>query len=426
MAVANGLFRGEVDGKTITDYLGKVKYEVDDFEQRKKIVEGILNLDHIGSKDGFWVEVWDMGICKTALNKEDALWTDTNVAQALESMGTYLITKSENKNRYSRPKEVSMFEDYSGDCIKNDKNYRLAPPDDITSSDYSPRKIFSKDYNYYKDVLYPKYIDRIKLKVSEDMKNIYGYHDGSFDDFSCGRLMTEEKWNNLRRLELQKVKFLLDAKPNLEELKRQNKMIREGGGALYLKRDGDDVIKAIEIYKYDFINRTIPCNRQLEKMGINNMEIKAIEYKHLYKKRTKNCGVGVKHVVNTLGDTKGYMIDCKLAYNNRVCIDAGKISANRNILDHVDYTNLKHIEAILYMQGEDISYENDMSIIAYDITKAIKELRDCGKLDDKDLYIIEGIRHRITQEQIASELGINERTVRRRIGGIVDKIKNFW
>ena len=57
-------------------------------------------------------------------------------------------------------------------------------------------------------------------------------------------------------------------------------------------------------------------------------------------------------------------------------------------------TNPKHIESILYLQGNEISYESDMSIISYDITKVIRDLRSINKLDDKDMYIIDGIRHR--------------------------------
>ena len=37
--------------------------------------------------------------------------------------------------------------------------------------------------------------------------------------------MEEEKWNNLKRLELEKIELLNDAKRNLDVLKQQNKDI---------------------------------------------------------------------------------------------------------------------------------------------------------------------------------------------------------
>src|SRR5699024_10040129 len=98
------------------------------------------------------------------------------------------------------------------------------------------------------------------------------------------------------------------------------------------------------------------------------------------------------------------MLSCKLAYTNRVCISPDKNGVNMDILEYVDYENPKHIESILYLQGNEISYESDISIISYDITKVIRDLRSINKLDDKDIYIIDGIRHKITQEVLANEL----------------------
>ena len=110
MAIVNGRFTGEIDGKNIFSYSNKLDYNIENLEKRKELISEILNLDEIGSKDKFWMDVWDMANCKVSLNKTDALWTDTNVAQLLESMGTYLIAKDESegkneKKRFNRPKK---------------------------------------------------------------------------------------------------------------------------------------------------------------------------------------------------------------------------------------------------------------------------------------------------------------------------------
>ena len=161
MALNNGRFTGEIDNKNLFSYSNKLDYTIEDLDKRKKLISEILNLDEIGSKDKFWMDIWDMANCKVSLNKTDALWTETNVAQLLESMGTYLIAKDESdekkeRRRFSRPKkETSINGDYSSEeysIAKNDKNYRLDPPDEIKSQDYRLRTIFSKDYDYYKNV----------------------------------------------------------------------------------------------------------------------------------------------------------------------------------------------------------------------------------------------------------------------------------
>ena len=108
MAIVNGRFTGEIDGKNIFSYSNKLDYNIENLEKRKELISEILNLDEIGSKDKFWMNVWDMANCKVSLNITDALWTDTIVAQLLESMGTYLIAKDESdikkeKKRFSRP-----------------------------------------------------------------------------------------------------------------------------------------------------------------------------------------------------------------------------------------------------------------------------------------------------------------------------------
>ena len=430
MALVNGMFKGEIDGKSINDYANQLDYSIENLDKRLDMVNDVLNVDEIGSKDLFWQEVWNMANCKVDISKKDTLWSDTNVAQLLESMGTYLLSKDESdvrkeNKRFSRPKkEVAISGEYSSedyDVVKNDKNYRLAPPDEIGNSDFYLRKVFSKDYSYYKDVIYNDYMNGLKKKIVADSINRYGYHDGIFEEFACSKLIEEDNWNNLKRLELEKIEFLKDAKHNLDILKQQNRKIQEG--TLYFRPFKSEIKEeTVDIYKYDFMNRIVPCHKQLEKSGYNNENIKEIEEKCLYKMRTRSYGVGLRHIGNNISDVKDYMLSCKLAYTNRVCIDPGKNSVNMDILEHVDYSNPKHIEAILYMQGSEISYENDMSIISYDITKAIKDLRRMNKLDDKDLHIIEGIRHKVTQENIAEELGISQPAIYKRILKISEKI----
>ena len=60
------------------------------------------------------------------------------------------------------------------------------------------------------------------------------------------------------------------------------------------------------------------------------------------------------------------------------------------------------------------------------LNKVIRDLRSINKLDDKDMYIIDGIRHRITQESLAKELKMSKQAVNKRILKISQKIVDFF
>lgn len=112
MALVNGNFKGIVNGKTIYNYRNKLDYGIDKLDDRLNIVRDVLNLEDVNgsdfSKDEFWQEVWDMGICKTGLNRDDTLWSDTNICNTLEGMGTYLLSKHKKD-----PKEnIKIYDSY--------------------------------------------------------------------------------------------------------------------------------------------------------------------------------------------------------------------------------------------------------------------------------------------------------------------------
>ena len=197
MAIARPTFKGKYDGKDIWSYKGKVNYSIDDLDERIKLVHKVLNIQKEGeyefSNDSFWKEVWDTGICKTDLNKTDFLWSETNIATTLESMGTYLLAmdNDEIKEQYKIYKKEEDFKaalakekraiDRFGDNISLDKNnefkilipngnYKLDPKPSISKKDlkkYPPLQ----DYQNYLDYL-SKVIksDEEKKKLIETLK----------------------------------------------------------------------------------------------------------------------------------------------------------------------------------------------------------------------------------------------------------------
>ena len=97
MAFNNSYFRGSIDNKTIQDYKNKLDYNIDDLEDRKNEINKLLSIEKIGeaefSCEEFWIEVWDMGVCKAGINTNESLQSKTNVCLTLESMANYLLAK---------------------------------------------------------------------------------------------------------------------------------------------------------------------------------------------------------------------------------------------------------------------------------------------------------------------------------------------
>ena len=124
MAIARPTFKGTYDGKNIWTYKNKINYKIEDLEKRKELLYEILNIEKVGNyeftNDLFWKEVWNTGVCKAELNKTDFLWSETNIAATLESMGTYLLAldSEENKINYKIYKKEKDFKD----ALSKEKN----------------------------------------------------------------------------------------------------------------------------------------------------------------------------------------------------------------------------------------------------------------------------------------------------------------
>ena len=174
MAFKNNYFRGIIDGKSIIDYKNKLDYNIENIEDRKELVKNILSLENIDgaefSNHQFWRDVWDMGICKTSLNVDESLWSETNVCLTLESMANYLLAKAskdkkENikvydsyelfKRAMQEQEVIRKYGESEEDSIivfRQKKNYKLDPKPTVTAKD---KRRFSEinDYDSYKKYL---------------------------------------------------------------------------------------------------------------------------------------------------------------------------------------------------------------------------------------------------------------------------------
>lgn len=176
----NNKFRGYYEDRDLFYYTSQMKDVLDynnthTVEDRILKVKELLNLDDIGSKDEFWMEVWDAGICKSGLNTSDGLWSETNVCNTLETLGTYLLAKAPKdetekitiyddyklfKRMISEKEKINPVCDSDGDELmvyKKKDNYKLAPKPEIEEVDkdkYPELKAYLELKNYFQKLTY--------------------------------------------------------------------------------------------------------------------------------------------------------------------------------------------------------------------------------------------------------------------------------
>lgn len=115
----NNKFNGSIDGKRASDYyraaLKKDNGEIKSKEYELKKINNVLGVevvDDVEFYDEFWTKVFlqndEDGYCgsiKLILNKDDNLYSDSNIAQTLEFLGTCILRsekKKDNPKQYIR------------------------------------------------------------------------------------------------------------------------------------------------------------------------------------------------------------------------------------------------------------------------------------------------------------------------------------
>lgn len=387
--ISNSRFNGTIGGKKLNDYKNKVVWDLKTYEERLEHINKIFDLDQYGlSKEDFWTEIWDMGICKATLNKTDTLWSDTDIASFLDGLGSYLMYGYKPKEKYNNEYELSD-NLTTDDIMLNDKNYRLAPKDKVKTSDYSMRELFKDGYEEY---------------VNTVSKTIY-------------EVKSEDSFDRIKHNELEKIKLLSDSQRNILVLKEQMNRLKNGERLQFCKEE--------KIYVKP-MNLNIDLSVQLKRFGLDNSEIEKIENKTYSSGRYRPSNVTLYHITSHLKDLNYNMLECKLAYTNRVKIKPSKCSTNYDVLSNVDYLEPTHIKGMLRLMSTTLEPNKDMSIIAYDINKKIKDMYSNKELSDRDMYILEGIKYNISETALGKELGVDRKVISKNINRICLNIANSF
>ena len=118
------------------------------------------------------------------------------------------------------------------------------------------------------------------------------------------------------------------------------------------------------------------------------------------------------------------MLDVKKSYKG-ITRPSNKLGDIGSLPDYssIKYSDPNHIRAIIsVVKLGDLEPDSELSHIAFDIKVAIEELYKRKILDDRDLYIIEGVNSGVSMRKLAKELGIKHQSVSERFSKVVDKI----
>lgn len=299
MIYRNNIFKGYIDGKSLWNYSGKLDYKIDDLSERFNEVNRVFNLNVDGlSNDEFWQRIWDMGICRSALNVTDELWSDTNVAKCLERAGTYLLAKAPKDKKDN----IKVYDDYNlfrriikekelihryGEkddevvIFRTKKNYKLAPKERVTSRDkgkYNELKAYDEFKQYLLSLTYSGKDKELKAKSKAKRKEVTEMiNNRSITDFS----VTEGKLYQIAQRQLPLIEDdMLQVKYSKERPIKWKSPLRDTGNeidwsnldmfdvehvkALLQVKKPIDVSDDILIDVYDLIEKTELTEEQKE------------------------------------------------------------------------------------------------------------------------------------------------------------------
>ena len=146
-------------------------------------------------------------------------------------------------------------------------------------------------------------------------------------------------------------------------------------------------------------------------------------------KNKENSTMNLYKVRSLMKDINDDMINAKISLQGirnpakRLGDESGAFYTEK-----IDYTDEKHIKAILrtVRLDSDLEPDSELSHIAYDMRMAIGDLHKNGTLNKLELEIIECHNCGYTNVKIGEELSLNERMVRYNLNKIIKKITKYF
>ena len=443
--ISNNNFYGKKHGKTIRDFTADLDYNLDNAQDRINFLNSRLEISKVGDiefahdyfvelfdqtfdvvldKDGiYWVEeegkymncseftswvnknnininkyldiqtafdeieyedgavdkgLWNYSNINTSsvkliLNSTDAQYSESNIASELTRLADYILAKDKKdkkekikiyseedfkKRLYTEKNKLEPLEQVNGDefiILKKTENYRLAPKMSISNSDFKLPIIYRGTYEDYLD--HWKTHQYKKVYLNGEYKKVY-LDKNELNQVAVSECMTKEQW----------------------------------------EKGKSNIIEKIEVLETAEKNRQFLNNLKTGSIGGNGLN-----------------GVPLRTVTKNIRDINEYMIMAKTSYHNYVCIKPDKCPVNSNIMDLVDYTNVKQMVELLSYQGSKSDLDNNISIILYDIDKALKIASRANLIDKNDVELIKLLRQGKSKIWVANKKNISRMTLYRKL-----------
>lgn len=133
-----------------------------------------------------------------------------------------------------------------------------------------------------------------------------------------------------------------------------------------------------------------------------------------------------KRLMNVVNDD---MVYTKESFSRNVCFGGLKSEISKIDWDMIDMTNEEHVKALLYInRGNQISPDDDLSLIVYELNKTLKILVDNGKLKKEDLKLINMLRQEksYSKGEISKIMGYSQSVLSKRINKISREVSKYY
>ncbi len=296
--------------------------------------------------------------------------------------------KTKRINLFPTSKQPQSCDIYECKQIEKMADYILRAPD-------QPRMNKQQEYSFYDKVGFDRLIKKEKLYQGV-LDNMLG-EDG--EDAPEGFLDMLGEVNTFP----DKVHFSKERIDNLKYIDKEKKMA-------FLKRIGENYKcdKTQEIFKKDLKDPELKYVADLQ-LQIDNI-----------KKKMKNGELKTSRwmITNILKSLKDSQIEYKECIKGTILFKSLLKDSTEIDYDEIDLFDKSHVLALINVPTQQISPENNLSLVLYDLELLISKI----EIKDEDANIVKMYRSGVSQEDIAIELGISQQSVNQTLSKLANRV----
>ena len=306
---------------------------------------------------------------------------------------------SERRNKHDKTKYINLFpttsqplshELYDCKCLEQLATFILEAPD-------QPRMNKQQEYTFYNERDFKKLISKEVLYegMVGDMLNNGGNFELNTDETLelLGEVNHFPTKHHLSEKRIKKLKYIDDSK-KMAFLKREGENYRKDGRVKVTKKDVvDPNMPYLKIYE-DEINRLTT----MIKKGLSDRD---------------------RWIASQMiGDLRQMQVDYKNYKKGTIVFKQPLKDSTKTDYDTIDFFDKRHVLTLLNMPKQQITDDNDLSLVLYDLEILLKKIN----IREEDLGIVNMYRNGFTQDDIAKELNISQSSVSQVISKLANSV----